>query len=524
MTSRDRRFNLIDEPWIPCLMADGTPREFGLAEVFDRARAVREIFDESPLVTVSLHRLLLAILHRNFGPAGEKEWLELWRGRRNPEVLGAYLSRWRERFNLFDAKRPFFQVPEIEDAGLQPVSTLFQQFATGNNTTLFDHSFEDRPACLSFAAAARGVVARQAFSVGFGKSSPFYFSDSPLIRGYTVLVSGGNLFETLLLNLIRYDDESPIPKQGNRQDLPVWEQDKPAAPKKDGTVPAGYLDYLTWQSRRIHLLAEPDGSGVRWCQLQQNLKLSDNAGAVDPFKCYRKDEKRGWVPLSFREEKALWRDSDTLLQSLARSHSRTAILEWLAAVAGSGAEISVPRVPNLAAFGLATDIGKAASVTLWRHERMPLPLVLLSDEALIEKLSQAISYAEQTGRDLRAAAWTLARTLLEPPVEGAAGQHPRARKEDVEPLARSFGVERCYWPTLDAPFLNFIVQFADAARDSRDDELARWRKLIRTGAREAFAAATRDLDLTARQLRAVAIAERSLLRRLREGTQEGEEL
>jgi CRISPR system Cascade subunit CasA len=513
-------FNLIDEPWIPCLMIHGPPRELGLVEVFARAREVREIFDESPLVTVSLHRLLLAILHRNFGPSGEKNWHERWHRGWNAEVLDAYLSRWRERFDLFDSVRPFFQVREIEGTGRQPVSALFQQFATGNNTTLFDHSFEDQPACLSFAAAARGIVARQAFSVGFGKSSPFYFSDSPLIRGYTVLISGGNLFETLLLNLIRYDDESPVPRHGSRHDLPVWEQDKPAAPRKDGTAPSGYLDYLTWQSRRIHLFAEPDGSGVRWCQLQQNLKLSDDAAAADPFKCYRRDEKRGWVPLSFREERALWRDSHALMQGLAQSHSRTAILGWLSVVTGGGSQVSVPRVPDLAAFGLATDIGKAASVILWRHERMPLPVAFLSDEALVEKLGQVIAYAERTGRDLRAAALTLARTLLEPPVEGAAGQQSRARKEDVKPLAQSFAVERRYWPSLDAPFLNFMTQFAEATLDSRDDHFARWCKLVRNNAREAFAAATRDLDLTARQLRAVAIAERFLFRRLREGTQE----
>lgn len=514
-------FNLLDEPWIPCLMVDGAQRELRLAEIFAQAREVREIFDESPLVTVSLHRLLLAILHRNFGPARAKEWLELWRRGWNPEVLDAYFSRWRERFNLFDSERPFFQVPELGEGGRQPVSALFQQFATGNNTTLFDHSYEDQPACLSFAAAARGVVARQAFSVGFGKSKPFYFSDSPLIRGYTILVWGESLFETLLLNLIRYDDESPIPKSGKRKDLPVWEQDSPANPRKDGTTPSGYVDYLTWQSRRIHLFPEPDGSGVRWCQLQQNLKLSNDAAAVDPFKCYRKDEKRGWVPLSFREERALWRDSHTLIQGLAQSHSRTAILGWLAIVTSGGTQVSVPRVPDLVAFGLATDIGKAASVILWRHERMPLPIAFFSDEALVEKLSNAIEYAEQTGRDLRAAAWTLARTLLEPPVEGAVGQQSRARKEDVEPLAHSFGVERRYWPALDTEFLSFMTQFAEAAPDSRDDHFARWCKFVHDNARDAFAAATRDLDLTARQLRAVAIAERFLLRRLRERTQEG---
>ncbi|HVA81800.1 MAG TPA: type I-E CRISPR-associated protein Cse1/CasA, partial [Candidatus Binataceae bacterium] len=390
--------------------------------------------------------------------------------------------------------------------------------------TLFDHSFEEQPPCLSFAAAARGVIARQAFSVGFGKSSPFYFSDSPLIRGYTVLVSGGNLFETLLLNLIRYDDENPIPRHGKRADAPAWEQDEPSTPRRNGSVPFGYLDYLTWQSRRIHLFEESDGAGVRWCQLQQNLKLSAEAAAVDPFKCYRRDEKRGWVPLAFREEHALWRDSHTLIQGLAASESRPAILGWLAVVTASANQASVPRVPDLAAFGLATAIGKAASVTLWRHERMPLPLAYLCDEALVEKLSHAIAYAEQTGRDLGATTWTLARALLEPPVEGAAGHESRARKEkeDVEPLARSFGVERRYWPALETPFFEFTKELAGAAPESRDDQLARWCELVRNNARQAFGAATRGLDLTGRQLRAVAIAERVLLRRLRAGTQNGE--
>ena len=522
MTIRESRFDLIDEPWIPCLMADGATCELGLAEVFARARGVREIFDESPLVTVSLHRLLLAILHRNFGPADEKRWLELWRSGWNPEVLDAYFSRWRQRFNLFDSERPFFQVPEMDDTGRQPVSALFQQFATGNNATLFDHSFEEQPRCLSFAADARGVIARQVFSVGFGKSSPFYFSDSPLIRGYTVLVWGGNLFETLLLNLIRYDAENPIPRHGEGPDLPAWEQDDRSIPRKDGNVPFGYLDYLTWQSRRIHLFCESDGSGVRWCQLQQNLKLSAAAAAVDPFKCYRKDEKRGWIALSFREERALWRDSHALLQGLGEAHSRPRILDWLENVSAPTTEVSIPRVPALAAFGLATDPGRAASVTLWRHERMALPVACFSNEALVEKLGQAIAYAEQTGRDLRSAGWSLARALLEPPSEGAGAHQTRAREDEVGPLARSFGVERRYWPALDAPFLEFMDQLAKGAPNSRGDYFGQWRKLVRDKAREAFTAVARDFDLTARQLRAVAIAERSLFDRLRQGLQEGE--
>ena len=67
-------FNLIDGEWIPCIMLDGTTREFGLLETLARAHEVEEVFDPSPLITASLHRLLLAILHRNFGPASIQEW------------------------------------------------------------------------------------------------------------------------------------------------------------------------------------------------------------------------------------------------------------------------------------------------------------------------------------------------------------------------------------------------------------------------------------------------------------------
>lgn len=284
-------------------MSTGSACELSLADALVRAHEIREIFDESPLVTVALHRLLLAILHRNFGPPGRKAWFDLWkRGRWDAKKLSEYFSRWHERFEVFHPERPFYQVPEMDGVSRQPAAILFQEMAAGNNTTLFDHSFEAEQPALPAARAARGLVARQAYSVGFGKSSPFYFSDSPLLRGFTVLVSGENLFQTLALNLVRYDEEHPIARSHGRQDLPAWEQDRPAAPRKEGSRPAGYLDYLTWQSRRIHLYPEEDGAFVRFCQLQQNLKLSEDAPR-DPFKCYRKEEKRGWVSRCAKKER-----------------------------------------------------------------------------------------------------------------------------------------------------------------------------------------------------------------------------
>ena len=90
-------FNLIDQPWIPCTMPDGSHVELSLQGTLLQAHEIREIFDQSPLVTAALHRLLLAILHRNFGPASRSEWQTLWQAKRFDSArLGSYFSGWHD--------------------------------------------------------------------------------------------------------------------------------------------------------------------------------------------------------------------------------------------------------------------------------------------------------------------------------------------------------------------------------------------------------------------------------------------
>src|SRR6516225_3753501 len=105
-------FNLIDSPWIPCVTPEGAVSPQGILAALGEARRFTEIRDASPLVTVALHRLLLAILHRVFGPETPDAWEELWKaGRFDAAILGGYLKSTRvyPRFNLFDPKHPFYQ-------------------------------------------------------------------------------------------------------------------------------------------------------------------------------------------------------------------------------------------------------------------------------------------------------------------------------------------------------------------------------------------------------------------------------
>ncbi|MFW6116670.1 MAG: type I-E CRISPR-associated protein Cse1/CasA, partial [bacterium] len=325
-------FNLVDRGWIPCTRTDGEVGEYGLEYVLSQAHDILEISAPSPLVTVAVHRLLLAILHRNFGPRDMAHWSELWQKKRwDSERLSSYFGDWHDRFDLFHPQRPFYQVLEMQDTRRHPATLLALEAASLNNATLFDHSVDEDRKPLQASEAARYLVARQSFSIGGGKSKPFNLSDSPLIRGVNVLALGDNLFETLALNLLPYSSDYPIP--GTAQDAPAWEQNEPRQPDREGSVPYGYLDYLTWQSRRIHLFPERGSDQIRTCQIQQNLKLGEST-VVDPFKCYTvpKDKKRGREELGLSSERAMWRDSHALFQEVPGQSSRPELANWLARV------------------------------------------------------------------------------------------------------------------------------------------------------------------------------------------------
>jgi CRISPR system Cascade subunit CasA len=519
-------FNLVDEKWISCVTDNGSIEEMSLKEVLVNAHKIKEITDTSSLVSVSLHRLFLAILHRVFGPDNIEEWQKLWNARQWDEGrLSAYLDKWRHRFNLFDDVRPFYQSRELNNAEQHPVLHLAMEIASGNNATLFNHNADDEPSAISPAVAARYVIATQAYSIGFGKSHPFYFSDSPLIRGFTTMALGNSLFETLALNLIEYNEDLPFP--WTDEDLPIWEQDKPAEANHSGTPVHGYLDYLTWQSRSIHLFPEGNLPYVRFCQIQQNLKLPKQQ-YLDPFKCFQKVEK-GLIPLGIKPDRATWRDSHALFQRADDSFKRPEIFNWLGRIENRRRNGQIQARPsyNLTVTGLATDQGKAASVLLWRHERLPLPLVYLEDEKLIAKLKEALDMSEYGGRLLGPGPVEVAikgnNVRLPSPMHVLAqellpqGQKGRVDRNAVKSFIDSLSPARPYWARLGMSFNRLVGELAkdkSAEGEYGAIVLPWWAGEVRLAARQAFEEATNSFDRSGRLIKAVTKARDEFDRRL----------
>jgi len=482
-------FNLVDERWIPCIRLTGEREELSLRETLAQAHYLREIHADSPLETAAIHRLLLAILHRVFGPKDRASWVRLWEAKQFSTASPGgyspdeYLNEWgqKRRFDLFDDKHPFYQVADETMLGAPDnLNKMVHHVASGITATLFDHHLDTKQDGFSCtpAEAARVLLATQSFALGYQK-----FTDAPCAKGVIFFARGDSLFETLMLNLVRYPDDEVMPSDPEN-DRPAWEIDDPFAP--DRSVPRGYLDYLTWQNRRLKFLKPeqtPHGLVVRQVAWAPGLRL--DSGVLDPMKHYRRSKQEGWNVLSFSNSRALWRDSATLFQLSSTEDQTLKALNWLSRLVRHRVTTLAPLY-RLMALGMAKD---QAKVEFFRAELTPLPLAYLENEDIVRDLSKTLQSAEDAGRLLRgrfpSAIFTLARLAAKPATDDNELAKPVSAEEvrkRIENLANSWGVERAYWSSLGLHFhrlVNDLPRDALAALDA-------WRDQLRRAAQTAF--------------------------------------
>lgn len=485
-------FNLLESPWIPCTLKDGTPVELGLRDALVRAHELRELHGESPLVTVSLHRLLLAVVHRTFdGPEDWEAWEELWLpGRWDTGQIDDYLSQWHHRFDLFDAERPFYQAADerVEEPG--PINRLIHEMAHGNMATLFDHHVEAEEPSLTPVEAARALLAIQGFGLGGFGMGKLSHTDAPCTGGVVFLVQGETLFETLALNLLRYPDEN-LPGRADARDRPVWEMDEPFKPER--SVPLGYLDYLTWQNRRILLFPETVHGDVVIRRMTEAPALRLKKDILDPMQHYADKGRGGPRPLSFREGRALWRDSAALLQLKAEGFRPPRQFDWLANLVYEDC-----LAPHETRRYLAMGMSKSrAKVNFYRSERMPLPLAYLQNTDLVGRLMQALEMAEAAARQLWGAARTLATLILSPEADREEARKPA--REDLDQLTSQWSVERHYWVQLETPFLEMM----EALPHDADGALTAWQETLHRSAWASLDRVTDQVSHDPQKLKAV---------------------
>lgn len=491
-------FNLLTDAFIPCLRTDGTRQLLGVRAVLQQAGNIAEIRHSSPLVTVAIHRLLLAILHRNFGPADYTAWQNLWEARNFPrEQLESYFSQWGDRFDLFHPVHPFFQDISLTDGKREVASRLIKELSMTFTDTLANHQVPSRFSGMTFPEAACHLIAEQSFSMSAGRG----YVSAHHAYAAVFLVVGTSLFETLMLNLTIYNAERPIPSAGDR---PSWESERFEAVARP---PLGFVESLTWQARRILLTA--DGDRVREIVYTQGPRCEHTRGVVDPMLAYKVLSDSGVVPYSFDEEKGLWRDIPVLLSATGVSTpgrvQRPMILTDLAAIVTRGIpELAETRQLSLRAYGL---LGDQATIRYWREISLPLPLAFLGNDELVANLQLGLDAAEKGAKVLYRAAARLASDVLAP---GEGKPDPTRLSVMIENL----GMARQYWGRLERPFRRLVHDLSTVGVEA-EGILARWvQASVRSEVVRAFDNAVASLDGRARTLRAVARSSQILRRTL----------
>ncbi len=496
-------YDLRTAPWIPVRFPDGSHGAVGLRDALVRAHEIVEIALDNPMEVSALYRLLLALSVRIFPQTGEPEgWRECWdTGRFDASAISRYFDRWGDRFDLFHPEHPFYQVRSNTGQGVLPVG-LLRLDEGGNTSPLFSHDDLNKANTYTPAEAARGLVASQHAAIGGLLSNPYKTGNrnSPAVGGAIFWLSGASLFHALLLNAppasyARMKDDA------DGGDVPAWE--RPESPVQQKRAHRGLLDHLTFQHRRITLIAgERDGAAVVAGILRTGGDIEDSIQTDDPHMAVIHDEKTGPRRYNMQSGKALWRDAPLFLTLASGKGVPPPTFQWLYNERGS---LGLEKL-DIDVFVLRTRGANDGTIKFWRRERLPLFINILGKSERSLQVVRALERAEVQSRYLASAIFLAACGLRHPSKEytdlGALD------KEDARKLARSLDTDARYWSALEAGFYDFLRDIAGAPDPESDPDWAtaqmnRWTRHLHRTAYAAYDAATSSLDASARQLKAV---------------------
>jgi CRISPR system Cascade subunit CasA len=503
--SEPPRYNLLEEPWVPCLDRSGTLVVLGLLDCLSRAHELREVRDESPLVTFGLDRLLLAMVQEQVAPRDKAAWVDHFcKGRFDPALIERIRVKDNDRFDLFHPTHPFYQSgdvllePELgsKSPGTTTVGRLRAEVPSDTNVNHFHHAYDDEQAYCP-ACTARGLVTLAPFAPSSGQPyTPSINGDPPIY----VWLGAANLFETLSWNLILGGNR---PKAAAAADRTAW--------RGDGVVPArhvkpevGFLESLTWQPRRVRLL--PDGAGC--CTLcgrhspvlvrqmfwtQGCSRPKDATWWQDPFVAYVGGGDDRPRPVRAQEDRPLWRDYAVLflpaLESSARHPARIIEQALRLGEALEDAGLSVPP-PILQCYAVRSDLAK---VFEWRSEAFPFTTRLADNPGRAAVVERALEKAEDVAGILK---------------RGLKQLYPRAGKGNRKAFDGLIQqAQDAYWPRLAEPFRRLAISLDNPELDSEPLEDS-WRAKVRGAATAAFQLVADTFDTNADALRRVAAARR----------------
>ena len=516
---KNPEYNLLDEPWIPVRLVDGTITDVGLLELLRRTTDIADLACELPTQSIAIQRLILAIAYRVATPRDTRDWARQWDEGAPTEQMIEYLERWRDRFYLFGGRFPFMQVADLRTAK-DAVSGLEKLIADVPNGEQFFTTRHGRAlACIPPSEAARWLVHAQAYDPSGIRSGAVGDSQVKGGKGYPigpawcghlglVWLKGHDLDETLVLNLIpaataelRGVDsstdwgacswEDPEPETSVRGDYSLLD---PAGTPKELSIPR----LLTWHSRRIRLVG--DSSGVTGVVLAQGDKLAPQEMRLyEPQSLWRYSTPQSkkfktdvYMPRKFEAGRALWRNlpgtlpTVTTVQGVDKQPKReflpSATLSFHYQVDNASIQTSYPKVMRIQAVGVTYGPQEATFEDIYSDElAVSVAVMRIECEDLSAEIDRQVRLTEEVARDVGSLAANLARAAGES--GDGAGDGARDRAKEI------------FFSAVDNDFRAWLTQ-VDGHESARDVG-CRWERTLRQHATDIQAELVRDASSSA---------------------------
>lgn len=466
---KNPEYNLLDEPWIPVRLIDGTITDVGLLELLRRTTDIADLACELPTQSIAIQRLILAIAYRVATPRDARDWARQWDDGAPTEQMIEYLERWRDRFYLFGGRFPFMQVADLRTAK-DETKTLEDIIASvpKEDKRLFSTRQGAGLRRLEAADAARWLVHVQAYDIAgihSGAVGDMQVKDG---KGYgigpswcgqlgLVWLKGSDLDETLVLNLIP-TDTAELQGGDNSSSWAAcsWELEEPetAARKdysllgKNGNPQLEGLSIprlLTWHSRRVRLYG--DSAGVQRVLVCQGDKLAPQEMRLyEPQSLWRystlqskKFKTDVYMPRKFEAGRALWRNlpgtlpTVTTVQGVDKQPKReflpSATLSFHYQLDNASIQTSYPKVMRIQAVGVTYGPQESTFEDIYSDElTLSVAVMRVEREDLSAEIDRQVRLTEEVARDVGTLAANLARAAGESGDGAGDGARDRAKE------------------------------------------------------------------------------------------------
>ena len=488
---KNPEYNLLDEPWIPVRLLDGTIADVGLLELLRRTTEIADLACELPTQSIAIQRLVLAIAYRVAPPRDVRDWVRQWDEGAPTEQMIEYIERWRDRFFLFGGRFPFMQVSDLRTAK-DAVSGLEKLIADVPNGEQFFTTRHGRAlACIPPSEAARWLVHAQAYDPSGIRSGAVGDSQVKGGKGYPigpswcghlglVWLKGKDLDETLVLNLVPTDAAQLRGVESSTEwGACSWEVSEaesavrgdyslldPSGTPRDISIPR----LLTWHSRRVRLVGNREG--VTGVVLAQGDKLApQQMHRYEPQSLWRystpqskKFKQDVYMPRKYEAGRALWRNlpgtlpTVTTVQGVDKQPKQeflpSATLSFHYQLDNASIETTYPKVMRIQAVGVTYGPQEATFEDIYSDElTLSVAVMRVEHEDLSAEIDRQVRLTEEIARDVGNLAANLARAAGESG-EGA-GDGARDRAKEL------------FFSAVDTDFRTWLTQ-VDGREGARD--------------------------------------------------------